>query len=133
MNTKSAGSSTGNFIIALGAFNAFFAVATGAFAAHGLKDMLSVDYISTFKTAADYQMIHGIGLVLIGILNKLETNRGNNTAASFMFIGILLFSGSLYTLTLTGTKWLGLITPIGGLCFLIAWLILGFNYLLSKN
>jgi len=133
MNTKSAGSSTGNLIIALGAFNAFFAVATGAFAAHGLKEMLSVDYINTFKTAADYQMMHGIGLLLIGILNKQEASRYNSIAAAFMFIGILLFSGSLYTLTLTGTKWLGLITPIGGLCFLIAWLMLGFNYLLSKN
>ena len=126
-------SSTINLIIALGAFNAFIAVAAGAFAAHSLKDMLSIEYINTFKTAADYQMMHGIGMILIGLLNKQDTNRSNITAAGFMFMGIILFSGSLYALTLTATKWLGIITPFGGVCFLIAWLILGFNYLLKKE
>ena len=117
-----------NLIIATGAFNAFIAVAAGAFAAHGLKNMLGIEYIATFKTAADYQMMHGIGLILIGLLNKQETNRCNIAAAAFMFVGIILFSGSLYLLALTDTKWLGMITPFGGLCFLIAWLTLGFNY-----
>lgn len=121
-----------NLIIALGAFNAFIAVAAGAFAAHGLKDVLSVEYLNTFKTAANYQMMHGIGLILIGILNKQETNQRNIAATIFMFAGIILFSGSLYALTLTGIKWLGIITPFGGLCFLIAWLTLGFNYLFKK-
>jgi uncharacterized membrane protein YgdD (TMEM256/DUF423 family) len=124
---------TVNLIIAVGAFNAFIAVAAGAFAAHGLKDILSIDYLNTFRTAANYQMLHGIGLILIGILNKQNTSRCNNVAAAFMLIGIILFSGSLYTLTLTGIKWLGMITPFGGLCFLIAWLTLGFNYLLNKD
>lgn len=122
-----------NLIIAFGAFNAFLAVAAGAFAAHGLKDFLSVEYLATFKTAADYQMMHGIGLILIGLINKHDTNRCNIAAAVFMFAGIILFSGSLYALTLTGTKWLGIITPFGGICFLIAWLTLGFNFLLSKD
>ncbi len=126
-------SNTVNLIIALGAFNAFVAVAAGAFAAHGLKDILSVEYLNTFKTAADYQMMHGIGLILIGLLNKQDTNRCNFAAAAFMFAGIILFSGSLYVLTLTGIKWLGIITPFGGLCFLIAWLTLGFNYLSGKD
>ena len=126
-------SNTINLIIAFGAFNAFIAVAAGAFAAHGLKDVLSIEYINTFKTAADYQMMHGIGMILIGVLNKQNTNRYHITTAVFMFAGIILFSGSLYVLTLTGTKWLGIITPFGGLCFLIAWLTLGFNYLLSKD
>ena len=124
---------TVNLIIAVGAFNAFIAVAAGAFAAHGLKDILSIEYLNTFKTAADYQMMHGIGLILIGLLNKQDTNRRNITAAVFMFAGIILFSGSLYALTLTGIKWLGMVTPFGGLCFLIAWLMLGFNYLLKKE
>ena len=126
-------SNTINFIIAFGAFNAFIAVAAGAFAAHGLKDILSFEYLNTFKTAADYQMMHGIGLILIGILDKQDTNRCNLAAAAFMFAGIILFSGSLYALTLTGTKWLGIITPFGGICFLIAWLTLGFNYFSSKD
>ena len=122
-----------NLIIPLGAFNAFLAVAAGAFAAHGLKDILSIEYLNTFKTAADYQMMHGIGLILIGILNKQDTNRCNLAAAAFMLVGIILFSGSLYALTLTGIKWLGIITPFGGICFLIAWLTLGFNYFSSKD
>lgn len=122
-----------NLIIAAGAFNAFIAVAAGAFAAHGLKNILSFEYISTFRTAADYQMMHGIGLILIGILNRQSTNRCNIVSAIFMFSGIILFSGSLYALALTETKWLGIITPFGGICFLIAWLTLGFNYLLDKD
>jgi len=122
-----------NLIISLGAFNAFLAVAAGAFAAHGLKDILSIEYINTFKTAADYQVIHGIGLILIGILNKHETNRCNFAAAIFMLVGIILFSGSLYLLTLTGITWLGIITPFGGICFLIAWLTLGFTYFSKKE
>lgn len=125
-------SSSINLIIAFGAFNAFIAVAAGAFAAHGLKNILSIEYLNTFKTAADYQMMHGIGLILIGILNKQNASRCNNAAAIFMFAGIILFSGSLYALTLTGTKWLGIITPFGGICFLIAWLTLGLNYLLKE-
>jgi uncharacterized membrane protein YgdD (TMEM256/DUF423 family) len=122
-----------NLIIAFGAFNAFIAVAAGAFAAHGLRDMLSTEYLNTFKTAADYQLMHGIGLIVIGLINKQETNRCNIAAAIFMFAGILLFSGSLYLLVLTQTPWLGIITPIGGACFLIAWLTLGFNYLLNNE
>ena len=122
-----------NLIIAAGAFNAFIAVAAGAFAAHGLKDVFSVEYLNTFKTAADYQLIHGVGLILIGLLNKLNPSRYNIAAAIAMFAGIVLFSGSLFLLTLTDTKWLGMITPFGGLFFLIAWLTLGFNYLLNKE
>lgn len=122
-----------NLIIAAGALNAFIAVAAGAFAAHGLKNILSFEYLDTFKTAADYQMMHGIGLILIGILNQQNTNRCNNAAAIFMFVGIVLFSGSLYALVLTETKWLGMVTPFGGLCFLVAWLTLGFNYIQNKS
>ena len=126
-------SNTVNLIIAFGAFNAFIAVAAGAFAAHGLKEILSTEYLNTFKTAADYQMMHAIGLILIGLLYKQGSNRYHIAAAAFMFVGIILFSGSLYLLTLTGTKWLGIITPFGGVCFLISWLTLGLNYLLSKD
>jgi len=126
-------SSAANIIIAVGAFNAFIAVAAGAFAAHGLKNILSADYIVTFKTAADYQMMHGIGLLLIGLLSKHQHTIYHLIAAGFMFAGIVLFSGSLYTLTLTGVTSLGIITPFGGLCFLIAWLIIGLSYLFNKH
>ena len=122
-----------NISIATGAFSACIAVAAGAFAAHGLKNILSIEYLETFKTAADYQLVHSIGLILIGVINQNNTNRCNIASAIFMFAGIVLFSGSLYLLTLTGIKWLGFITPLGGICFLMAWLILGFNHLLSKD
>jgi uncharacterized membrane protein YgdD (TMEM256/DUF423 family) len=126
-------SNTVNLIIAFGAFNAFLAVAAGAFAAHGLKDVLSVEYLGVFRTAADYQMMHGIGLILIGLLSKQDKNRCNIAAALFMLSGIVLFSGSLYTLAITGIKWLGIITPFGGVCFLIAWLTLVINYLKNRE
>lgn len=122
-----------NLTIALGAFNAFIAVAAGAFAAHSLKGELSVEYLEVFKTAADYQMMHGIGMILIGILSKQNTSHCNITSALFMLTGIILFSGSLYVLAITGIKWLGIITPFGGVCFLIAWSTLGFNYLFNKE
>lgn len=122
-----------NLIIPLGALNAFLAIAAGAFAAHGLKDVLSLAYLETFKTAAEYQMLHGLGLILIGLLNKHGVTRGNTASAIIMLSGIILFSGSLYLLTLTGTRWLGMITPIGGACFLIAWLILGISHLTATD
>lgn len=122
-----------NLIIPLGALNAFLAVAAGAFAAHGLKDALNPAHLETFKTAADYQMLHGLGMILIGLLNRHGVTRGNTLSAIIMLTGIVLFSGSLYLLTLTGTRWLGMITPIGGVCFLIAWLILGISHLTTKE
>jgi len=94
---------------------------------------LSSDYLAVFRTAADYQMMHGIGLILIGVLNKQNASHGNMGAALFMLIGIILFSGSLYLLAISGIKWLGMITPLGGVCFLIAWSMLGFNYLKNRG
>ncbi len=122
-----------NLIIAFGAINAFLAVGAGAFGAHGLKNILTPEYLAVFKTAADYQLLHGIGLILIGILCKDNANQYVYASAILMFVGIVLFSGSLYILTLTGTKWLGMITPLGGLCLLAAWLTLGLNFLLNNN
>ena len=122
-----------NLMIGLGAFNAFIAVMGGAFAAHLLKGMLTAEYLSVFRTAADYQLMHGIGLIIVGILTKQNPNQCNFASAIFMFTGIILFSGSLYALALTEIKWLGMITPLGGVCFLMAWLILGFNHLLNKE
>lgn len=126
-------SNTNNLIIAAGAFNAFIAVAAGAFAAHALKNTLTPEHLNTFKTAANYQMYHALGLLIIGLLNKNEGNRCSIVAAILMFTGIILFSGSLYLLAFTGLRWLGMITPFGGICLLIAWTTLGFNYLLKKE
>ena len=122
-----------NLIIPLGALNIFFAVGAGAFAAHGLKSILSPDYLNTFQTAADYQVIHGIGMLVIGLLNKHNASAYHTAAATIMFTGIILFSGSLYALTLTGNKWLGIITPFGGSCFLISWLIIAYYHLTHRS
>jgi len=117
-----------NLIVALGAINTFIAVGAGAFAAHALKNTLTTDYLNAFKTGADYQLIHGIGLIVVAILAKQNPTESHTLVAGLMFAGIIFFSGSLYVLAITGIKWFGIITPIGGVCFLLAWLLLGIKY-----
>jgi len=105
--------------------SAFLAVAFGAFGAHGLKAILSPDMLAIYKTAVTYQMWHALGLAIIAFLYQQNLNsRLLHYAGWFMFSGIVLFSGSLYALSLSGLKWLGAITPLGGVCFLAAWLLL---------
>ncbi|MCW8936264.1 MAG: DUF423 domain-containing protein [Gammaproteobacteria bacterium] len=111
-------------LIISGVINAFIAVALGAFAAHGLKQSLGAYELGIWQTAVDYQMAHALGLILIGLLaNNLKINL--NKPGWIMLAGIVLFSGSLYILSLSGIKALGMVTPLGGMCFLIAWLWLG--------
>ena len=110
--------------ITLGAIAAFVAVVLGAFAAHALKNSLSPDLLDIFHTAVKYQMWHAIGLLIIGLLQLHEQSHLLQKAGWCMFAGIILFSGSLYALSLTGIKLLGAITPIGGTLFIIAWLML---------
>ena len=104
----------------LAAFFGFTGVGLGAFAAHGLKNRLSAEYLAIFHTGVTYQLVHTLALLATQIPGRLVTWAG----ASFA-IGILLFSGSLYVLTLTGVSKFGIITPFGGLAFLIGWLSLG--------
>ena len=99
-------------------------VGAGAFGAHGLRRILSPDMISVWQTAVLYQLVHGLGLLAIAALGNRLSSPMLEGAAALMFAGILLFSGSLYALSLTGIKWLGPITPIGGLCFIMAWALL---------
>lgn len=110
----------------LGAILAFFAVAFGAFGAHALKDSLTPYSLDIYHTAVDYQMWHAIGLIIIGIVQRQKPSSLLRKAGWFMFVGIVVFSGSLYALSLSGIKVLGAITPIGGGCFLIAWLLLAY-------
>jgi len=97
-------------------------VAMGAFGAHGLKAVLTADMMAVYKTAVDYQMWHALGLGLIAVF-RLQSPEAKHLkwAGWLMFAGILLFSGSLYLLSILGLKWLGMITPLGGVCFLLAW------------
>ena len=118
-----------NVFIGLGALSAFICVAAGAFGAHALKQVLDTDMLAVYHTAVDYQFFHSIGLMAIGILHKISPRRSHSVAAWTMLAGIIIFSGSLYILSTTGIKWLGMITPIGGVSFLAAWLILALSYL----
>ena len=108
----------------LSAVTAFLAVAMGAFGAHALKAVLTPEMLAVYKTAVTYQMWHALGLGFVAMLRQQNSGaRLIKYAGWLMFAGIILFSGSLYLLSLLGVKWLGIITPIGGLCFLSAWLL----------
>jgi uncharacterized membrane protein YgdD (TMEM256/DUF423 family) len=112
--------------IVAGAFFAMLAVILGAFAAHGLKQMLAPYDLAIFETAARYQMYHAIALLIVGILASMPqfSTRWLKLAAIVFVLGIFLFSGSLYLLALSGIKWLGAVTPLGGAAFIFGWLLL---------
>ena len=112
-------------ILAAGALFALFAVAAGAFAAHGLRDSLDAYRLGIFETAARYQMYHALALLAVGTLTALErfSPRWLQASALAFGAGILLFCGSLYGLAFGAPGWLGAITPLGGVLFLAGWLI----------
>lgn len=108
--------------LAAGALIAMLAVMTGAFGAHGLRDMVSTRGLEVFQTAVTYQMYHAIALVLVALLSATGLSRRLlGVAGGFFLAGILLFSGSLYLLVLTDIRWVGPITPLGGVCFMVGW------------
>ncbi|MDA7853755.1 DUF423 domain-containing protein [Porticoccaceae bacterium] len=107
------------------ALSGAISVALGAFAAHGLADSLSVKALVTFRTAVLYQFLHTIALLgLMSLPDQLMDTGRQQLAAKSWLLGILLFSGSLYTLVFTGITALGMITPVGGLAFIVGWLLL---------
>lgn len=103
---------------------AFFAVALGAFGAHGLEGKISAKMLEIWKTGVTYQMFHAGGLFVVAFLMTKVNSSLVSTAGWFMVAGILLFSGSLYVLSTSGIKILGAITPLGGVAFLTAWTLL---------
>ncbi len=119
-----------------GALFSLTSVILGAFAAHGLKNKIDETALGIFQTAATYQMTHGLALILCGLFAfQLQSNPNasswiNISAICFM-VGIVFFSGSLYGLALTGQKWLGPITPLGGLLFIIGWVSFSISVLKS--
>jgi uncharacterized membrane protein YgdD (TMEM256/DUF423 family) len=108
----------------IGAISAGLGVAAGAFGAHGLKTRLSAEMLTVFETGVRYQLYHAFGLIAVAW--ALARWPGNLMATSgWLFVaGTILFSGSLYLLSLTGQRWLGAITPLGGLAFIAGWLCL---------
>lgn len=106
----------------LASLSALLAVAFGAFGAHGLKGHLDEADMAIYRTAVDYHIWHALGLGWVGlVLDRNPDSRLLRFAGWLMFAGILVFSGSLYVLSLSGLRWLGMITPLGGLSFMAAW------------
>lgn len=120
--------------VSLGAFCAFTGVGLGAFGAHSLKAILSPESLAVYQTGVTYQMWHSLGLIGLGILqNQIPESKLINWSGRLMFLGILLFSVSLYLLAILDYRWLGMITPVGGVCFLIAWLLLCLTFQKKKT
>lgn len=122
----------GQQLAAIGAFFAGIAVALGALGAHGLNKVLSEATLTVYRTGVEYQMYHGLALVTLGLGIKVLSYRVGtltllkrlNTAAIFLIIGTLIFSGTLYVYTLAGVRLAAMITPVGGVSFLIGWALI---------
>lgn len=106
----------------LGALNAFLCIALGAFGAHGMKRVLSADMLTVYHTGVQYHFYHAFGIIIIGLLLlHFPKSRLIPISGWLMMVGIILFSFSLYVLSVTGVRGLGMITPFGGVSFLSAW------------
>jgi uncharacterized membrane protein YgdD (TMEM256/DUF423 family) len=110
-----------NVWLLIAAINGLLAVAAGAFGAHGLQGKLDDHALSLFETAARYHMYHALALAIAALAARGAAQPAAVAAAIFFLVGILLFSGSLYVLALTGVRGLAIITPFGGLAFLVGW------------
>jgi uncharacterized membrane protein YgdD (TMEM256/DUF423 family) len=111
----------------IGALFGFIAVAAGAFGAHALQKRLAADLLAVFETGARYQMYHALALVLVGLCVARAPSSALNAAGWLFTAGVVLFSGSLYALALSGVRVLGVVTPFGGLCLLAGWALLAWS------
>jgi uncharacterized membrane protein YgdD (TMEM256/DUF423 family) len=115
---------TGRFF-SIGAASALIAVAAGAFGAHALRSRLEPASLAIFETGARYQMYHALGLIAVAFAVSQWPAARSAVWAGWLFVaGTILFSGSLYLLALTGVRWLGAVTPLGGLAFMLGWICL---------
>lgn len=112
----------------LGALSAFLSVALGAFGAHALKTRLSADLLAIFETGVRYQFYHALALLLTAWALRQGASGAAQWAGGCFVAGTLLFSGSLYALALSGARWLGAVTPLGGLAFLMGWVLLAWRF-----
>lgn len=113
--------------VLLGALSAFIGVAAGAFGAHALRSRLAPDLLAVFDTAARYQLIHALALLAVAWACARWPAAPVRWAGWCFVAGTLLFSGSLYALALTGVRALGAVTPLGGVAFLLGWLVLAWS------
>lgn len=119
-----------HLFLILGSINGFLAVALGAFAAHGLRNTISPELLNTFQTGVQYHMYHALALLGVGLLALYYPAQSAVRLSGWLFVlGIVLFSGSLYVLALSGIRWLGAITPLGGVAFLAGWTLLAWSML----
>jgi uncharacterized membrane protein YgdD (TMEM256/DUF423 family) len=107
--------------LGIGAVGGFFSVALGAFAAHALQNILSPGLLDVFHTGVQYQAIHSLALLAVGLMMERQARPPLRLAGWAFASGILLFSGSLYILATTDISWMGVVTPFGGLAFLLGW------------
>ena len=110
-----------------GAIFMALAVSIGAFGAHGLKNLLSKEMLGIYHTGVEYQFYHALGLFAVAFMANFIEDKKIKLAGYFMIFGIILFSGSLYALSILSMKWIGAITPIGGTFFIIAWVLLAIS------
>jgi uncharacterized membrane protein YgdD (TMEM256/DUF423 family) len=114
-----------NYFLFIASINGFLAVSLGAFGSHGLKSRLTEHYLGVWQTAVQYHFYHALVLCAVGLLWHKSAGSNWLISSGYMFItGIVFFCGSLYWLALGGPRWLGPVTPVGGLCFLLGWLCL---------
>jgi uncharacterized membrane protein YgdD (TMEM256/DUF423 family) len=120
--------------IKLGAFMMALSVAFGAFGAHALKDVLDEHMTNVYHTAVEYQFYHSIGMFVVAFVASINDDKKVKLAGNIMLASTAIFCGSLYAMTITELKWLGAITPIGGIGFIISWslLIFSFNSKINK-
>lgn len=126
-------SSAARLFLLFGAGYGLLGVAFGAFGAHALRARLAPDLLAVFHTGVEYQFYHAFALLVVGVLLLVKPVPGLTVAGWCFAIGVLLFSGSLYALALSGARWLGAITPLGGLLFLAGWGVLFWSALGSDR
>jgi len=113
-----------NGFLLLAALSGFMSVALGAFAAHGLKNVTTTEMIAIFNLGVEYQFYHTFALIAVAFAGHWLKSRLLDWAGYLFIVGTMLFSGSLYLYALLGTKWTGPITPLGGVCLLLGWLLI---------
>jgi uncharacterized membrane protein YgdD (TMEM256/DUF423 family) len=127
MQTPTANSTANFSLVRLGAIAAFLGVGLGAFGAHSVRDHITPEMLAVYQTGVQYHLLHALALLFVGLFSGQTTEKAKGLvrgAGTLFITGIVLFSGSLYALALTGIRKLGIITPLGGVCFLTGWALL---------
>jgi uncharacterized membrane protein YgdD (TMEM256/DUF423 family) len=114
-------------LLVAGAVNGALAVALGAFGAHGLRERVSAQMLTTWETAAQYHIFHALALLLVGVLARQTGAAALLVPGWILLAGVVIFSGSLYLLVLSDQRWLGAVTPLGGTALIIGWLWLAWG------